>query len=355
MILFFFMLGIASGIVNAYETPRDFFFSAALQRVALLVMLGQLIVALPRARAFGIAFGSIVLLSTILFLLSAIYPDSFAPIGWWLVVLLEFNIEPIFALSLPGRKLVPVNIEHCKDRLGVIILIMLGETVISSTISYRELMKEKRGDEKDEEEQQGGNYYVVLALCFLLIFMFTLYYFHHQPDPDDHAFRRSCTHGRLLMSAHKLLGLALLSMGVGVKLVVEAVVKVEPLSDFGSKLLGLSIAAALLILFLMRYLHYGGMDRYPLPDYPPNVKALFNAWWVLLGVAWVIPILCVLEQWADPVTYMSVYASLLFVLTLAETSFTHVLSPYLPGGCEYGMPGVPESDSALLETSPLMR
>jgi low temperature requirement protein LtrA len=354
MILFFFLLGMASCINNAYDKARDFSYSAALQRIAILVMFGQIIVTVPRARAFGLAFGSIVLLSTILFLLSAIYPNSFAPSGWWLVVLLEFNMEPILTLSLPGQKLVPVNIEHTKERLGVIILIMLGETVISSTISYRELMKEKTENEKDEEEDPGRNYYVILALCFLLIFMFTQYYFHLQPDPSDHAIRRSRTHGLLLMSAYRLLGLALLSMGVGVKLVVEAVVRGERFSDFGSKLLGLSISAALLILFFMRYLHYGGMDRYPRPGDPPNIKALFFAWWALLGVAWVIPILCVLGPWTDPVTFMSIYASLLLVLTIAETSFTHVLSPYLPGGCEHG---VVESESfaVALETTPLMQ
>jgi low temperature requirement protein LtrA len=164
--------------------------------------------------------------------------------GLWVAAGVKFLGELILVSFVERRHLVPVNIEHSKERLGALELIMMGETVLSVTLTYREL------DRDDIIHDALNSFYWVLGLSYMLIFMFTLLFFHLQPAPEEHAFRRSAWHGTLLLLAHKLLGLALLVVGVSVKLVVEAVLLQEELTLFAYRLMGWSVGTASLVLFL---------------------------------------------------------------------------------------------------------
>jgi hypothetical protein len=284
-------------------------------------------------------------------------------LGLWMAAAVEFLTEPVMAHFLQGRRLVPVNIEHSKERLGALELIMLGETALSVTITYREL-KEKSVIEDE------GSYYWVLGLSFLLIFMFTLLFFHMQPAPSEHAFRRSRIHGGLLLLAHKVLGLALLTVGVSVKLVVEAVVLREELSPFGSRLMGLSVSAAILNLLFMRYLHYGGkseicMGVHVMRYYDdPKVDRLAQIWWWTVGVAWLIPLAGVLTGiFAErPLLSTAFHAGLLLVLCVVESFYTHVIDDMLQQNAaaasdegqskeqQEGLLGAPQSAAAVSQS-----
>ena len=76
---------------------------------------------------------------------------------------------------------------------------MLGESVISSTITIREYANDGEGSESTK-------YYSVLGLSFLLIFMFSLLFFNVQPHPKDHGLRRSRFFGISIMILNKWLG-----------------------------------------------------------------------------------------------------------------------------------------------------
>lgn len=318
--LFVFLLGFAYSVVNAgFETAATFSRGAILQRFAILIMLANIYAFLPRARQFCIVFGTYIWIACAILLLPALWPDL-APICWWIVVLMESTIELTSPYFLSGSALVPVNIEHTKERLGSIVLIMLGETVVSATILYRELK-----DKTLDQNERGFD--LVLGLAFLLVFMFTLLYFHMQPPPQDHALRRSRLHGGLLLFVTRILGLSLLAVGVSVKVVVISVANHSTLPVFASRLLGLSVGSALAIMFLTRILHYGG--RMPRPLDPPRVKMIMWCWWAILFGTGMIPFVTAWLKWNDPVLVLAFYASLLLGMTVVESTITHVLANHL--------------------------
>ena len=84
--------------------------------------------------------------------------------------------------------------------------------------------------------------------------MFLLLYFHMQPQPADHALRRSRAHGTALMILHKIMGSAFLAVGVSVKLVVECLLEKEEMPELASKLMGYAVGVAVLLVLVL-FLH----------------------------------------------------------------------------------------------------
>jgi len=318
---FVYLLGFAQCIINAgYDTAIQFSRGAILQRLAVLIMLVNIYVFIPRARQFCTLLVLSIVLVISMFLVASIRPEL-APICWWIAVAIELSLEFAGILVLKGNALIPLNVEHTRDRFGCIVLVMLGETVVSATILYREM----RGEETFVARDQGYN--IVLSLEFLLVFMFTLMYFHMDPPMADHAIRRSRIHGAVLIFFTRLLGLALLAVGVSVKMFVVAVIQEEMLPPFASRLMGISIGVALTILFLLRVLHYGG--RMPRPFDPPDVKLIMWCWWVVLGVLVLVPFGTAGLGWTDPVHVIAFYSGLVFFMTVLESTATHILAPHL--------------------------
>jgi low temperature requirement protein LtrA len=302
-VLFFFLLGMASSNVNAgYDTARMFSLSVVLQRVALLCMLVPIMFCLERARYFCAVYSSVVAGSTLLFFVAAILPDR-APILWAVIACSEHFLEFWVPHFIPGDKLVPVNIDHTQDRLGVLVMVMLGETVISATITYREL-------DHHSNAGDGSRYYVVLMLSFLLIFMFMQLFFNAQPAPKDSALRRSRTLGSILVILNKTLGLTLLLIGVSIKIAVEAVTEGEDLNRFAAHLLCIGVGFSMLIILGMRACHYGG--KLPRPTDPPYVQRLMVIWWILVGVVSFVPFLFI--GFRDPVVALAMQSGLLVIL-----------------------------------------
>lgn len=143
---------------------------------------------------------------------------------------------------------------------------MLGESVITSTITYQPYAA---------EGSQQKEYYEVLFLSFLLIFMSTLLYFNMQPAATDHALRRSRLTGVLLFLFDKWLGLFFLTIDACIKLTVSTVAQEKnELSPFVANALRMAVA----FLLLMRICQYG-------------IRRLFCLWWTVFGVACGIPFL----------------------------------------------------------------
>lgn len=197
---------------------------------------------------------------------------------------------------------------------------MLGETVISSTITYREYA--------EAEGSESRQYYTVLAMSFLLIFMFTLLYFNVQPHSKDHAFRRSRFFGTSVMILNKWLGMTLLMIGVSIKMVVEAVAESKTMSDFSNTLLTRAVGASMILLLLSRLCHFGG--RVPSSTTPTQVQWLMRLWWVLFAVVSLIPFF--LPDLSHPIASLGCVSCLIFVFVGVESWFSHCLEDYLPGG-----------------------
>mmetsp|Transcript_23454 Transcript_23454/g.48691 ORF Transcript_23454/g.48691 Transcript_23454/m.48691 type:complete len:400 (+) Transcript_23454:194-1393(+) len=256
-ILFFYLLGMALTIVNAsVETAQFFSLGVVLQRVAFLVMMGQVAWTLPRARFFAGVLITMVSITVVLFLVTAIFTynsHSLTRYVWIASAAVDLCTELPMLFFLSGRQLVPVNIEHSKDRLGVLVLVMMGETVISASVAYREYMEEGLG------RIETQNLYIVLVFSFLLVFMFTLLFFNMQPHPKDHAFRRSRVAGLGCLVLNKILGMTLLLVGVYIKLAVDSVAEGDLLDEFSQPLLNHAVGSSMIVLLGMRCCHYAGV------------------------------------------------------------------------------------------------
>eukprot|EP00527_Entomoneis_sp_CCMP2396_P005541 CAMPEP_0198144874 /NCGR_PEP_ID=MMETSP1443-20131203/19115_1 /TAXON_ID=186043 /ORGANISM="Entomoneis sp., Strain CCMP2396" /LENGTH=440 /DNA_ID=CAMNT_0043808357 /DNA_START=44 /DNA_END=1366 /DNA_ORIENTATION=+ len=325
MVLFVFILGNAICIVNANlkTSASALAFGALLQRIAILLMLFSIHLCIPRARTFCEKFGTLVLLEAIvLTLVTCIGNDHQASTHFlfWVGICIELSSEFSLSFSMTREELVPINIEHTKDRLGILLLVMLGETVISTTIEYRRLTEA-------EEIHEYRGYYWVLFWALVLVFFYTLLFFAMSPPPAFHALRRGKMHGSALMFFHKCMCGSVLAVGAAVKLTIEAVIVGEELGDFAVGLWSVSVGCSLIFLFGMRLLHYLGVV--PSGSEPPHVIRLMHTWWLMFALSTLLPFLGLVFKIRDPVTSIATYAGFLFVLCFIESSFTHVLEPFL--------------------------
>jgi len=317
LLLFIFLIGMAITIVNAsYEHIRYFCIGLIIQRAAYLIMLRVLYMELHvRCGPMVIAVAWYILAQVAVYISMVAYPS----IATWMMpalALLEVFGEWIFVVvEIPRSSIVPINIEHSKDRLGVLCLVMIGETIISITIEYREHMEEGVLSEQVEE-----SYYALLALACLLVFMFTLLYFNMQPPPALHAFRRSTTLGWAVLALHKLMGLALLAVGVAIKVAVSTVVENEQLTPFASKLLGVAVGSSLLNLFVMRLCHFHGRPKF---NACKMARLLIRVWMASFVVFSILP-LCFMFM-LDPVQVFLWQSVCMATLCVLETGITHLL------------------------------
>ena len=121
LVLFFYLLGMAVTIVNAsYETAAAFSMGVIVERAAWLSMLIPVATQLPRTKDFVLALSATTVASLVPHLVVACRGE-WALSGWTVAAVIDISTEMILVLSLPGNKLVPVNIEQTKDRLGVLV------------------------------------------------------------------------------------------------------------------------------------------------------------------------------------------------------------------------------------------
>ena len=314
-------LGMAGSIVNAdFESYQGFSYSVIFQRLAFLIIMLPMAYCIPKASHCVALLVGWTAVSIVMFLMAALGPVSEKLfVLWWIAAALwEFCLEVGMVVFLQGDRLIKINIEHTKERLGVLVLVMMGETVITSTITYKSYAAE------GTEETQ---YYTILSLSFLLIFMFTLLFFNMQPAPKDHALRRSKLTGVSLLMLNKLLGLSLLTIGACIKLSVHQVVENELLTPFLTNALKLSVGTSLTLLLAMRACHYGG--KIPRPQDPPHIRALFFSWWGIFAVAAAFPFVAPVYSY-EPTHALAWPSGLLLVMCVIESMFTHVLEEHLP-------------------------
>jgi low temperature requirement protein LtrA len=311
----------AGSIVNAdFETYRAFSYSVIFQRVAFIALMVPVAQSIPKARYFAGCVIGWTAVACLLFLAAALSPEEYVLGFLTLAAAWEFFIEVGMANLLQRGTLVRINIEHSKERLGVLVLVMLGETVITSTITYKAYAEEA------DEGEDGTEYYTVMTLSFVLTFMYILLFFNQQPAAKDHALRRSKLAGVSLMILNKVLGLSLLTIGACMKLSVNAVTEGTGLTPFVSNAFRLSVGMSLVLLLAMRICHYGG--KLPRPTDPPHVQRLMYVWWSIFALGCFVPF--VAPSSSDPTTALAWPSGLAFVLVLIESWFTHVLEEHLP-------------------------
>lgn len=338
-VLFPYLLGISICTINAsFVTAANFCFGAWLQRVVLIFVLAAVYQHIERARAFSVIVGIGLVLNAAILAVGILFPQC-SVVCIILVAILESLLVYVQSPLLSRSQLVPINIEHTKDRLGCLVLVMLGETVVAGTIQYRLVAS--------HAVASIPRYYWTLGLSFLLIFAFTLLFFHMQPAPQDTGFHRSRIRGILLFGTHKNLGMALLAVGVSERLMVDAVVRGVPMSRAATVLTGMSVSLSILLLLVIRILHYGIKGDGTFDSSRPLVQRIVSAWAAVYYIAVALAALLVLTDIRDPVWSAAVYSGIITSLCVIESSFTHVLEPYV-------MRRAPETSTLdVAETEPL--
>jgi len=158
-------------------------------------MLATVPIGIPRARMYVHQVGVVVVLSIVLLTVMLFFPSVTGL--HWTVVALEVLMG--FMLTYPDDRVVPASMEHTRERLGVLILIVIGESVVSA---YNERKSRGTVDEATFAH----------ALSFIFVFMLSFLFFHTQPTPNNDDLRRSRIHAAVLMLAFKVLSVTLLSL-----------------------------------------------------------------------------------------------------------------------------------------------
>ncbi len=177
----------------------------------------------------------------------------------------------------------PLHVEHTSERLGLVMMIFLGECI--AAILMQPLAK-------------TAAQYVGVALAAIIVWSLHLLYYHTNPEPDDHALRIKAWRGISWNYLHWLLGMGFLLTGAGLKIVLRAYVPAkyggtDGMLAEGAWILCVCYAASLHIMTLIRSTHYMKFDL----DNEKNVynigaklgiNHLFITWWSV-GYLWPIP------------------------------------------------------------------
>uniref|UniRef100_A0A7S0BDS5 Uncharacterized protein n=1 Tax=Rhodosorus marinus TaxID=101924 RepID=A0A7S0BDS5_9RHOD len=301
---------------------EGFSVAALIQRIVLILMYVDVYIGIPRARVQCIVEIGALMLSCICFFSSIVVMNKTFSIGAWIIAAtLEVVIFQVFNMFdfLPSHR-IPVNIDHCADRIGCLLMVILGESVISGVISGHNI----------ELESRRLAYYGAMVLTILMAFSFGLIYYAVVPPREIHAYRRSVTHGIGFVWVHWVMLSSLLAMGTGVKFVVSSLIHDEHPSMERSQiyLLFFSLAISMLCIVALRALHFWGIQ--PTASDPPKIRRIKNLWWVVAGMWFTVPLSLGIyfgesSTAVRPMVAMAATVPCVLGYALFETVLTHAL------------------------------
>mmetsp|Transcript_21397 Transcript_21397/g.41955 ORF Transcript_21397/g.41955 Transcript_21397/m.41955 type:complete len:452 (+) Transcript_21397:202-1557(+) len=283
LLLFGFFLGTSGMVVNAgtSEAYRGFAIGVIFQRLALMVMTLVVYMLLPRGRHQALVDAGH-MLPTIIILSFALCFNA-SDVVFQVLLGISATYEVIFPLMehlghLSTRSGVPINKDHIQERLGCMLMVILGESVMSSVMSYHKV------------SHKPSAYYSGMALTLTITFAVAVMYFAVVPPKEFSAFRRSTITGVSLVVAHWVLFLSLTALGVGIKLYIAVILERDEdiLLDAPCYLiLFISLGIAIGSMLVMRLLHWWG--RQPAPSDPIYIRRAKYIWWFGLVISTPLP------------------------------------------------------------------
>uniref|UniRef100_A0A7S3A8M8 Low temperature requirement protein A n=2 Tax=Rhodosorus marinus TaxID=101924 RepID=A0A7S3A8M8_9RHOD len=322
-LLYFYILGTAGMVVNSagFEYMNGFSVAALIQRIVLILMYLDAYIGIPRARIqCRFEIGALALSCVCLFSSIFVKNKTFS-IGVWIIAAISENMFYVLHhIGFHHSHLVPLNIDHCAERMGCLLMVILGESVISGVISGHNI----------ELKSRRLAYYGAMMLTILMAFSFGLIYYAVIPPRELHAYRRSVSHGIGFVWVHWAMLCSLLAMGTGVKFVVSSLIHDEhPSMERGQiYLLFFSLAISMLCLVALRALHFWGVQ--PTASDPPRIRRIKYSWWAVISVWFFIPLSLGLYFGASSTAVrpmVAMFATVPCVLgyAMVETVLTHVL------------------------------
>ncbi|KAF0694303.1 Aste57867_14815 [Aphanomyces stellatus] len=334
----YLLLSGLGGMVLAGEPGAAFTIGMLLARVSILFMYITIYVLLPKVRPNVFTDISVVAMSSLTLVISLALPESWTMPSYILAMTFEsagrlvvgqLRTQAVIPMEIHR---IPLNIDHFNERVGCLVMVSLGEAVVSAIINF------------DKPELLTTRFFFMMQLALLVLFSTAMFYFTIQPVRDFHALRRSAVTGIVFAWLHYLLVPTLLSIGVGLKFTTAAVLVGVPLSSADVWLLFGGIAATLLVMLGLRLCHFGG--RQPAPTDPELAKRIKYAWWVVVGVSPIFPLVCAAALVAsspddsiDPIHALVLAAVFNLVWILIETAMMNRLVEMgqdLPGAPQKG-------------------
>jgi hypothetical protein len=152
---------------------------------------------------------------------------------------------------------VPVHIEFVLGRMGELVLLTLGECVLSLVLARQtEAPPSAGGMARGEQQAHGREREAAFACTFVLLSSVVVIYHHANPTHrHHHASRRDALRGLLWTYSHWPLVIALISVAVGLKELCR--LAIEPVPARAVSAFGASLAVSLLVLALQELLHAG--------------------------------------------------------------------------------------------------
>jgi low temperature requirement protein LtrA len=220
-----------------------------------------LAVMLPRVRVMGAVYTVSYGLGVVLCAIAAHSGSEAAP--WlFLATALTLKAGPTVIGYFPPSVRPPVHVEHVAERFGLLLMLVLGEGVISLVLPVIEA---------------DVPHLIFVGVSLTLLWLLREAYYSGQPfKAKHHAMRRKANAGRWFAHAHLPLNIAALSVGVALK--TELTHVDEKLKPAESWLLGGAVCCFLLLTSTIRIAHRGlsrefGVGKYSLPaltDTPPS-------------------------------------------------------------------------------------
>lgn len=201
-----YYLGIMGMVLAAQQFAWYARFAASFLVVRLVSIIEQAAVNhfVPKVRLAGTLIVLHHCITAVLALLAAIFSREVFVVLFVIIAFFE-ALAPLIPVWIPKARL-PIHVQHTAERMGLIIMIFLGESIVGFGI---------------QPLANTANQYVGIALGTIVIWCLYLLYYHLDPEKYHHAFRQGRMRGLVFHYAHWLLGATILITGDGLRLVLN--------------------------------------------------------------------------------------------------------------------------------------
>ena len=311
-----------SALYSSLVTLRAFCGGALVQRLVVVVLLDGVADHMPRARVWCTYIRVVTLFTSLLLGAAMLFPSSYGTTILGTVGMMELLEVLVRADILPAQHSLPAHPPHTRARLTSLVLVTLGETVVTSMVRFQNAVA---------STEQWSTYGWTVGLCLVVVFAMMLLYVQMLPSLRDDAMNRSTLAETLLFVQHKLLGMALLAVGVGLRRTMEAARTGSLLTPNDGILLSCAVGVSMLLFLSIRLVQYHKpTQENTLRNAPSDVVFLKDLWWNSFFVAVAVPFQLLFAGIHDPLQSAAVYAFLLSAYCVIECSFTQVLAKFLP-------------------------
>eukprot|EP00877_Chromochloris_zofingiensis_P011986 jgi/Chrzof1/7040/Cz02g08160.t1 len=200
-------LGVIGMVVAAQQFTWYARLAGSFVVVRLVTIIQHIIVGstIPEAGVYSTLITILYGIITALALVAAFLSQE-AFVGIFTAICVLEGLATLLPVLVPKAR-VPIHVEHTAERLGLIMMIFLGESIVGFGI---------------HPLANNAYQYAGIALSTVCIWSLHLMYYHANPEQHDHALRQTLLRGTLCIYGHWLLGAALLVTGVGLRLVLNS-------------------------------------------------------------------------------------------------------------------------------------